>query len=115
MFYDRWWWASSYRGFYGLGSNWSFAGYGASYPFDDFGDDGSLRVEVKPKDAEVFVDGYYAGIVDEFDGHFQHLSLAPGPHRVEIRAPGYEPLAFDVGIQANHKTTYRGLLRRSEP
>jgi hypothetical protein len=100
---------------YGYGSTWPYFGYGATFPFDDFGDQGSLRLQVQPKDAQVYVDGYYAGIVDEFDGHFQHLDLSPRPHHVEIRAPGYQPLAFDVVIQPHHKTDYRGRLLPSTP
>jgi hypothetical protein len=66
---------------------------------------------VKPSDAEVFVDGYYAGIVDEFDNVFQRLRLDSGPHRIEIRKDGYEPLSFEVRILPDHTTTYRGELR----
>src|SRR5262245_48645054 len=42
----------------------------------------SVRVQVKPKEAEVYVDGYYAGLVDDFDGIFQRLHLPPGPHDI---------------------------------
>jgi hypothetical protein len=100
---------------YEYGSAWPYSGYGATSPFDDFGDTGSVRLQVEPKDAQVYVDGYYAGIVDEFDGHFQHLDLSPRPHHVEIRAPGHPPLAFDVVIQPHHKTDYRGTLLRLAP
>ncbi len=75
-------------------------------------EEGSLRLKVKPKEAEVYVDGYYAGIVDEFDGVFQKLPLEKGGHHIEIRAPGYEPLAFDIRITAGHKTTYEGELQK---
>ena len=44
----------------------------------------SLRLEVKPKEAEVYVDGFYAGIVDDFDGTFQRLSVTPGEHDIEL-------------------------------
>ena len=33
----------------------------------------AVRLEVTPKEAEVYVDGYYAGIVDDFNGTFQRL------------------------------------------
>ena len=73
------------------------------------------HLQVAPKDAQVYVDGYYAGTVDDFDGHFQHLDLSPQLHHVEIRAPGYQPLVFDVVIQPHHKTNYRGKLLPSTP
>ena len=47
----------------------------------------------------MYVDGSFAGIVADFDGAFHHLMLTAGPHRIEIRAPGYQPIVFDVAIQ----------------
>lgn len=75
-------------------------------------DIGELRLDVSPRDAEVWVDGYYAGQVDDFDGAFQSLRLESGGYRIELVAPGYEPLVFDVRIAPGRKTTYRGDLRR---
>jgi hypothetical protein len=94
-----------------------YSGYPAlaPYPFEIDGPTGGLRLKVEPRQAQVYVDGYYAGIVDDFNGHFQHLDMTAGPHHVEIRAPGYEPLAFDVTIQTHHTTEYRGALSRSLP
>jgi hypothetical protein len=98
-----------------LGSQYyGYAGYPAyaQDPFDAAGPTGGLRLKVEPSNAEVFVDGYFAGIVNDFNGHFQQLKLTAGPHRVEVRAPGYEPLVFDVSIQPRHTTEYRGTLPR---
>jgi hypothetical protein len=66
-----------------------------------------LRILDAPPDAEVYVDGYYVGIVDDFDGVSQHLELDPGPHRIEIRAPGFEPIAFEVAAAQGRTITYR--------
>jgi hypothetical protein len=74
------------------------------------GPDGGLRLKIEPRNAQVFVDGYYAGLVDDFDGHFQQLKLAPGPHHVEVRTPGHEPLKFDVNIRPRQTTVYEGTL-----
>ena len=52
------------------------------------------------------------GLVDEFDGLFQSLHLESGPHRVEVRAPGYETLAFEVRLIPDHTTTYTGELKK---
>jgi hypothetical protein len=71
----------------------------------------ALRLLVKPSDAQVYVDGYYAGIVDDFDGVFQRLHVAPGPHRIEIQAPGYVPTMFDVRADPDHTTTLTGELK----
>jgi hypothetical protein len=40
------------------------------------------------------------------------LRLEDGTYRVEIVAPGYEPLEVDIRIQPGRKITYRGDLRR---
>jgi hypothetical protein len=69
---------------------------------------GELRLKVQPRDAQVFIDGSYAGRVDEFDGVFQSLRLEEGEYQVEIVLPGFEPLAFDVRIFPGEKTTYEG-------
>jgi len=101
---------------YGSGDGYFDYGYpSAPYPFDSFDDSGKLRLHMEPKNAQVYVDGYYAGVVDYFDGHFQHLSLMPTRHHVEIVAPGYQPFTFDVTIRTHHKTTYRGVLLPSTP
>jgi len=71
---------------------------------------GGLRLEVKPEKAQVFVDGGYAGVVDDFDGHFQHLDLVPGSHTIEVRAPGFQPLTFTTYIQPDHTTDYKAAL-----
>jgi len=44
------------------------------------------------------------------DGRFHHLNLAPGPHHVEVRAPGYEHLPSDIIIQSHHTMQYLGAL-----
>lgn len=69
---------------------------------------GSLRIVDAPRDAQVFVDGYYAGIVDDYDGVFQHLNLEPGVHRIEIDVyPGAPPLEFEVNVAPGQTVTYR--------
>lgn len=74
---------------------------------------GAVRLDINgPRDAQVFVDGYFAGVLDDFDGAFQSLELEEGGYRVEVVAPGYEPLSVDVRIQAGRKLTYRADLER---
>lgn len=79
-----------------------YGGYGFGYPT------GELRLDVSPQQAEVYVDGYYAGQVDDFDGFAQGLRLEEGPYHIEIMADGYEPLAFDVRIQRGRRISYAG-------
>jgi hypothetical protein len=100
-----WGYYGNWSGYYG---NWNGGyGYGA-YVGPSGWSIGSVRLKVRPRDAEVYVDGYYAGIVDDFDGAWQRLRLDDGGHRIEIRAPGLNPLVFDVMVQPGRTITYRG-------
>jgi hypothetical protein len=67
---------------------------------------GGVRIEDAPQDGQVFADGYYMGVVDDFDNPFQHMNLEAGPHKIEIRAPGFEPVAFDVNVVPGETITY---------
>ena len=72
---------------------------------------GGVALEITPYDADVFVDGEYAGRVEDFDGTTQPLTLTAGTHRIEVQAPGYEPMVVDVGVQPGQVIPYRGDLR----
>jgi hypothetical protein len=80
---------------------WYPVGY--PYPYWGFGyayrADAAIRIEVTPKDAEVYVDGYYAGIVDDFNGVLQRLHVTPGRHEITIYKDGYRTF---------HQTLYLG-------
>ncbi len=67
---------------------------------------GSLRIVDAPRYAPVFVDGYYAGEVDDYDGIFQRLNLEPGRHLVEVDVyPGAPPLEYEVFIEPGRTVT----------
>ena len=105
FYYDPYTWypPSYYGGAYG--------GYYDGYD-NAYYDVGEVRLAVSPRSADVYVDGYYAGRVDDFDGIFQALKLESGAHHIQIVAPGYPPLDFDVRLNPGQKITYRGDLRR---
>jgi len=94
-----------YAGYGGYGGGASTASYGSRGT-------GSLRLKVKPENAQVFVDGYYVGLVDGFDGVFQRLGIEAGAHKVEIKAEGYEPFQFDLMVIPGETATYKGELKR---
>jgi hypothetical protein len=75
-------------------------------------EEGKLRLKIKPKQASVYIDGYYTGIVDDMDGLFQKLRIEAGPHRIEVQEPGFETLRFNVRIDPRRTTTYRGGLTK---
>lgn len=72
---------------------------------------GGVALEITPADAAVYVDGSYAGLVRDFDGSTQPLTLTGGTHRIEIEAQGFERLTFDVGVQPGQVIPYRGDLQ----
>jgi len=72
---------------------------------------GGVALEISPYDADVYVDGNYAGKVSDFDGTVQPLTVVPGTHRIEVQAAGYAPLIFDVTVQGGQVVPYRGDLR----
>jgi hypothetical protein len=72
---------------------------------------GGVALDIEPYDADVFVDGSYAGRVQDFDGTTQPLTLVAGTHRIEVQAAGLAPLVFDVTVQPGQVIPYRGELR----
>jgi len=117
LYYDPFWY-----GGYGFGYPYGYGGYGyGGYGYGGGGgygvsqsyrDTGSLRLKISPRHAQVYIDGYYVGVVDSFDGVFQKLGLESGGHRVELKADGYEPLQFDALITPGETITYKGEMKR---
>ncbi len=103
-----------YRPRLGIGTYYGSTGYPYGYTPRGYFDPipgrpyGGLRITDAPREAQVFADGYYVGIVNDFDGVFQHLNLEAGPHRIEIRMPGSnQAIEFDVVIQPGRTITFR--------
>jgi len=94
-FYDPFWYGGFYRPFY-----WGPAvPYGSAYYGNTYYDDASLRVQVTPKQTEVYVDGYYAGTVDDFDGVFQRLRLESGSHDLTLYLDGFKTVHQRIYVQ----------------
>jgi hypothetical protein len=72
---------------------------------------GGLSFDITPATAEVFVDGQRQGTVADFSPTQPPLALAPGRHTVEIRATGYQSMAFDAAIVAGQVLPYQGTMR----
>jgi len=70
---------------------------------------GLLRLSVTPLTAQVFVDSFYVGTVEDINTQ-NVLQLEAGPHRIEIRAPQHQTLTFDIRILPYETVTYRGAL-----
>ena len=65
-------------------------------------DFGTLAIQVRPPDAEIFIDGErWAG--SETTGTLS-IQLSPGVHRVELRSRGGEPYSTEITIRAGETT-----------
>jgi hypothetical protein len=99
-----WSWSWFHYGYgypYRYGGYWGPWGYPSPYGYGyGYRDDTSaVRLEVTPRDARVFVDGYDAGIVDEFDGVFQRLRLEPGGHEIVLYLDGYRTVRRELYLR----------------
>jgi len=93
-----------YDPFFGPYPWWGPGAY--SYPYYPVYDTSAdIRVEVKPKEAGVYVDGYYAGIVDDFDGFFQRLTVPPGQHELTVYLEGYRTVHQQLYLSTH--STYK--------
>ena len=112
--YDPYMFGGGYGGYpYGPGGGYGYESYGGgSYGTTRSGEVGSIRLKVKPSNAQVYVDGYYVGVIDSFDGSFQRLGIETGSHKVEVRAEGYETVQFEVMVMPGETITYKGELKR---
>jgi hypothetical protein len=129
-----------FGGYYGFGGFYGFSGYYAPYPggyyrpyyasyyAPYFGSwpyypyygyaydaSGSVRTQVAPRQTEVFVDGYYAGTVDDFDGTFQRLHVEPGDHSIELFLPGHRPHQLSVYVQPGRTFNIRHAMEPLAP
>ena len=62
-----------------------YVGYGPRYVVEV----AYIDTDVSPEKAEVYLDGEYVGIADNFDGFPRHLRIEPGRHTVTFKAEGY--------------------------
>jgi hypothetical protein len=108
-FYYPYYYPYYYGGFYSpfyfsFGYRWGYpyyGGYGYGYPPYYYGpvvydNTGSARLQVTPRNTQVYVDGYFAGIVDEFDGYMQRLNVEIGEHELQLYLDGHRPFTQKV-------------------
>lgn len=60
---------------------------------------GGVDLNIKPKKAEVWVDGEYVGTAGEFDGYPAFLWLPEGEHTITVYRGGYESWERNVAIR----------------
>jgi len=115
-YYYSWGYPGSRYGLYGYGYGYydygySYGDYYGYYPSQRSsyryrsGNIAQVRTLVEPAKARVYVDGYYAGIADDFDGLLQRLNVSPGRHEITFRHEGYRSHTFS--IYANRDQTLK--------
>jgi PEGA domain-containing protein len=109
------WYPSPY--FYGYGPYrdpfwYGYGPWGYRYYYDD---SASVRVQGAPRDTQVYVDGYYVGVVDDFDGVFQRLRVPPGGHEITLRLKGFRNSSDRVYLQPNSTFHLRARLEPLPP
>ena len=96
--YRPYYFGTFYRPYYYRPFYWypySQIGYG----YGRFDGGAALRIQVMPRDTEVYIDNYYAGTVDDFDGMFQRLHIEPGAHDVTLYREGYRTVRQRIYLQ----------------
>ena len=87
-YYDPFFWGSPY-------GYWQYPPY---YGYARYDLTGAARLQVTPKQTQIFVDGYFVGTADKFDGTFQRLRVEAGEHELEFYLDGYrtakQPVLF---------------------
>jgi hypothetical protein len=115
--YYSYWGYPGYSWGYGLGYGYPYYGYGYGYDWGGYAyapspyyyggggygnesrrDRGiaQVRTLVEPAKTRVYVDGYYAGTADDFDGLFQRLNVSPGRHDITLKLEGYTSHVFSI-------------------
>ena len=87
-----------------------------AYPYPAYGyAEADLRIKVKPKDASVYVDGYFAGKVEDYDGAFERLHVEPGQHEIIVYLDGYRSLHERLYLSPNSTRKIEGKLEKLLP
>jgi hypothetical protein len=81
---------------------------------------GEIKLDVTPDRAAVFVDGHFAGTVNQFRGAGRGMLVAPGNHHIKIDLVGYQPFETDVTLLAKQKITVKttlspGTIQQADP
>lgn len=115
------WYRPYYWGYYGVPyydyywSAWDYPYWSAGYAYRDryrYRETAAIRTLVDPEKTKVFVDGYYAGTADDFDGLFQRLHVAPGRHDISFELEGYRTHRVKVYALEDRTIKIRHEMRR---
>jgi len=103
-----------YDPFFGPYPWWPRTAYPYWY-FPVYDNRADVRLRVQPEEAEdaaVYVDGFYAGVVDDFNGVFQSLPLTPGGHTIVLFLDGYRTVRHSFYLSPASSFTLRATMER---
>jgi hypothetical protein len=72
-------------------------------------------MSVTPDEAAVYVDGFYAGVVDDFDGLLEGLPVSPGGHTITFYLDGYRTVRHNVYVRSASTFKLRDALEKLPP
>ena len=72
----------------------------------------SIRTDVKPKDAQVYLDGRLVGTVRDYNGKNDRLFIFPGEHTLEFRHPNYETYTTQLRVMPDQDLRVRARMRK---
>ncbi|MEO7270590.1 MAG: PEGA domain-containing protein [Vicinamibacterales bacterium] len=109
-YYDPFFW-----GAWGGGYGYGYGGYDQyPYPYYRGGyydQTGAARLQVSPKQTQVFVDGYYVGVADEFDGALQRLRVEAGEHELQLYLDGYRTVTTPILFRREGTITIKQVMQ----
>ena len=108
-----------YGGYYGAGyygSGYYGGGYYGEpyYRSYEYSDAGEIRTLVDPEKTRVFLDGYYAGVADDFDGMFQRLHAEPGRHELAFKLDGFRTYRVRIYLPRNGSVKIRHHMEKGD-
>jgi hypothetical protein len=104
LFYDPFWFGQ-----------WYPYPYPYPYYYGRRADIAEARLEIRPRDAQVYLDGYYMGTVGDFDGTFQRLELPGGDHEITVYLRGYRTYRQRNFFRPGQSYHYKAILEPLAP
>jgi PEGA domain len=64
----------------------------------------TLKVNIQPTRAAVFIDDAFAGHAGELGGALHSMAISPGKHRIKVELPGYRTFETEVNLLPGQKS-----------
>jgi hypothetical protein len=64
----------------------------------------TLKLDIEPGRAAVFLDEKFVGHASEFGGSFHSMLISPGKHHIKVELPGYRTFDTTVDLLPNQKS-----------